>query len=367
MINRMLAAFVACAVGASVTSAADRLAVAWNDPATGAGQVRLVGTEAPWPFLTAPLTTGPDAILRYAQGRLYVVSASARTVTVVDPDLWTVTNVYSLQETGMLLDIAVVGPRLAYLIDEGGTKLVRLNLITGQTTRVVDLTVFAADCGTRLDKMALHEGRLFVQLQHGGGGATAVPIPTPRGCLAIVDTAAEKLVDAVPATPQVDPLILQGVDPKMKMQVMAANPTLPVDVDRLFVSASGGFDSVGAIEVVDADALFSLGFVAQEQGLGVDFRCFVMADPTNGFLTESTDSSVSSHLSRIAGGVVTSLHYDIHSYIVPALVLGSGYLFVPDGGINPPGIQVFDAQTGLRLTTDPLPTDTAPTDIERVP
>ncbi len=59
-----------------------RLAVAWNDSASGSGMVRAMSVLPPWEFQTPPIETGPDSVSRFAEGRVYVLSRSAGTVTV---------------------------------------------------------------------------------------------------------------------------------------------------------------------------------------------------------------------------------------------------------------------------------------------
>jgi hypothetical protein len=54
------------------------------------------------------------------------------------------------------------------------------------------------------------------------------------------------------------------------------------------------------------------------------------------------------------------------SYIVPRILHDpvSGYIFWPEGGFADPGVLVFDAVTGAKLTAQPIPTTGTITDLE---
>ena len=128
---------------ASSNGVAPRLAVAWNDSVSGPGVLRAMSTSPPWAFETPPLGIGPDSVLRFVGGRVYVVSRADGTVAVVAQDTWTMLQVYSIGSGSDPLDIAVVSPELAYVTRRTATHLLRLDLDTGASTEVVDLGVFA--------------------------------------------------------------------------------------------------------------------------------------------------------------------------------------------------------------------------------
>lgn len=328
-----------------------RLAVAWTDDETGVGLVRAMRTRAPWDWLTPPLEVGRHAVLRFAHGRLYVVSRVDDSVTVVDPQTWTVERRWQLEPGSHPLDIAVARPDRAYLTREQATHLLRLNPLTGQTADVVDLSVFGDELAPPDPGMLeIHAGRLFVQIRR---------FNVPPAWLAVVDLANEQLVQP----PSLDPGIqLAGRAPKTKMQFVR-------QTRRLLVSATGDFFDDGGIEWIDVDALTSLGLVISEYDgqVGADLGAFVMVTPNRGFLTFSTDLLLSSHLNRFntAGEVIgPELHVSL-DYFVPTLVfepLGNT-VFYPDGEWFERGMHAFDARTGDRLTSEATPTSGNPSDI----
>lgn len=60
------------------------IAAAFNEDETGSGQVVGIRAVSPWDQLKGPLPVGADATLRSAFGRVYAVSKSEDSVTVID-------------------------------------------------------------------------------------------------------------------------------------------------------------------------------------------------------------------------------------------------------------------------------------------
>lgn len=341
----------------------ERLAVAWNDTDSGTGRVRLMTTHEPWELVTPPLETGPNPIVRFARARLLVLSRGSGTVSVVDPSAWSVLDTFELGAASQLQDIALADPQRAYLTRAGATHLLRLDLLTGQTSEVIDLSPYAdADGIPDLGMMAVHEGRLFVQIRRVDSISPSQS--TLRSYLAVVDLASEQLIDVDPVTPGVQAIELQGTPPKFKMQVVR-------ETRQLFVGATGDFWDAGGIEMIDLDGLQSQGLgVSEADGqTGVDLGAFVMVTPMRGFLAFSTDFATSSHLSMFTlfGSVEPVPDYYVAlGYFAPALAYApvADRIFFPDAGYSPTGVQVFDPQTGERLTNLPVATSGPPTDLE---
>jgi hypothetical protein len=344
----------------------ERLAVAWNDEASGSGRVRLLRTHAPWRFVAPALTVGADARLRRDGASLWAVSRAAGTLTEVDLATWSVARTIDLGAGSLPLDVAFSGAGRAYVSREGATTLLRIDLASGATAEVVDLGLFAdADGVPDLGTLAVHEGRLFVQVLRLSAQGPAPSTPPPM--LAVVDLATEALVDVDPVTPGVQAIALAGRPPRMRMQVVPATR-------RLYLSATGGFFDEGGIEEVDLDALRSTGLVVREADgqVGADLGAFVLVSPTRGFLVFSTDFALSSHPSTftLSGEVqpVPDL-YVVLNWFAPALAHAprARAVFFPEAGWVPGGLQVFDAATGARLTGAPIPLGGPPTDLELVP
>ena len=335
--------------------------MAWNDLEGGTGHVDLMNLESPWGFSGKPLETGRFAVLRINGNHIYAVCPQDNAIKRMTREPWAIDRTYNLAIETKPVDIAVVDSNRAYLTGRSATHLLRLDLSTGALTETVDLSAFADADGTPdLGDMVIFEGRLFVQIRRlnelAPGGQVAPPY------LAVIDLTTETLVDVDRALPGVQALALTGTHPKRPMQIV---PSLR----RLFVSATGGSFDFGGIEMIDLDGLRPMGLVIREaDGLtGVDLGPFYLVEPHRGFLAYTTDLVISSHLVEfsIPDGVVDeNLHTEV-DFLAPVLEFDatSNSLFFPSSGFTNPGIHVFDAATGKRLTKEVIPTPGPPQDI----
>ncbi len=345
-----------------------RLAVAWDDNSESPGGfARAMQTVSPWGWLTPARAIDRTSTLRYGAGRLLAASFATGRVAVISPTTWNVERFVALGDAcGAAIDVAAISATRAYATCANATSLVRFDPSTGVAAPAVDLSVFADDDGVPdLGWMARYGGRLLVQVRRfnpNHPGAFQAP-----AMIAVVDLATETLVDCDPQRAGVQAIELAGTPPKFKMQII---PT----TRRLLVSATGGFFDHGGIEMIDLVALRSLGLVIREEDdqTGADLGAFIMVTPERGYLVYSTDLLLSSHLKGfgLTTGVDPGLELHVAlNYFVPALAFDplSNHLFVPEGGWNGSGVHVFNATSGVRLTTMPTPTSGDPTDVELLP
>jgi hypothetical protein len=256
----------------------------------------------------------------------------------------------------------VVTPERCYVTRGASTQLLRLDLLTGATEEVVDLSAFAdSDGDPDMGMMLVHEGRLFIQLRLlDNNHMLTEPL------LAVVDIASETLIDADPVQPGVQAIALQGTAPKGKMQIDAVSR-------RLLVSATGSLHDTGGIELIDLEKLQSQGFAVDElsPNAGADTGAFVLTEASFGYFSFSTDFAPSSHLHTFtipgSGEFGPELQTTL-LYVVPRILHDptTQLLFWPEGGFVDSGVLVFDAITGNKLTAAPVPTSGLPTDLELV-
>lgn len=334
------------------------VAVAWNDVQPGVGLVRVMSTRPPYRFVTPALQVGRDGVLHQFGRRLLVVSPSSDAITEIDVATWSIARVHTLPAGSQPRDIAVRDLRSAYVSRAGASRLLKIDLLTGTQTESVDLAAVAgADGVPDMERMQIFDGRLFVQMRRIDNAA----VGNPPG-LAVIDLDSETLVDANPLTAPIDPIVLHGTAPRMRMQVIGTPPTL-------YVSATGFFFDEGGIEAIDLQSLQSLGLaIAESDGeTGADLGAFVLVRPQLGYLTFSTDFALSSHLHTFTpfGGVdFGELHVSL-SYFAPALAheprsdtVSVPFSFGPDNGVD-----VFDAASGTLLTSAPIVTSGQVTDL----
>ena len=353
--------------GDSPPVTSEKIVVAWTMD-SGAGRIRAMSTKSPWQFDGPEVVTGGDVTLHCGGGRLFALSRSEGTVSIVDLSIQQVLPVASL-EPGDPVDIAVTGPDIAYLTRRSATHLLRLDVDTGATTDVVDLSSFADNDGIPdLGSMAVHGGRLFVQIRRFND---ALPFGySPPAYIAVIDIESEQLVDTEPGIPGVQAIELLGTAPKYKMQVLPQRmDPVPTTAD-LFVSASGAMHDMGGLEIVDLGTLRSRGLAISEafDDVGADIGPFVMVTADEGFLVSTTDLIASSHLQRftVDGGMdpPPDLAQSI-GYYAPAIVLDSDQntLYFPIGNADESGIKVLDVASGIPLMPGLTKTDGKPTDL----
>ena len=351
--------------GGTSAAAAERfVAVAWNDFRQERGAVQRIQSESPWAFDGDAIVVGGNPTLRFAGNRLYAVSGADGTITAIDGETWSVTQVYAVGAQSQPLDIAVVSPEIAYVTTRDSTQLLRLNLDTGAVQHALDIAGFENPGGVlAAGMMEVDAGRLIIQVARSESlAAAAAGALAPTAYLAVVDIASEQLVDVDPIQQGIQAIELQGTFPKYKMNLLR-------DTRRLYLSASGAFFDAGGLEEVDVGALASLRLVIAEAdgNTAADLGSFVMVAPDRGFLVSSTDFAPSSHLARfsLAGGVQPEELFVTVPYRVPTMVHDplTHTIFIPDGG-STNGVWIFDAETGEKLNQDPLPLGGPATDIE---
>jgi len=346
------AAFLATDARATDT----RVVVAWDDPAAGASFVAALEAAPPFAFDTPALPVDGDGRVRASHGRVVHLSRSRGTLRVIEASTWSVERTFALAAAAAPRDVAVVDRGTAYVSRAAAPSILRLDLDTGATTGAIDLTPLGVGDGNPvMETMLVHDGRLYVQL----AGEVALP-PEPH-FIAVIDLATEQIVDADPVEPGVQAIPLAGTGPRFKMQVVPG-------ANRLLVSATGTFTDQGGLELVDLDALASLGVVIPEfeDAVGNDLGAFAMVDADRGWLVFSTDIVLSSHLHpfTLSAGAETFEAATALFYFAPHLVYDdrTDTLFWPEPG----GVRAFDATTGAaRAAATPLSGD--PTDLALLP
>jgi hypothetical protein len=333
-----------------------RIVVAWDDPDQSASFVAAIDANPPFDFATPDLAVDPDGRVRTAFGKVLHLSRATGALSVIDPATWRIEEAIQLRAEAEPRDLAIAGARTAYVTRRNSAALLRVDLDTGQTTEATDLSPLGVGSPDLvMETLLLHEGRLYVQLS------------APLGSLdpsfvAVIDVATEQIIDADPVEPGIQAVLLQGTQPRFKMQIV---PT----TRQLMVSATGAFQDFGGFELIDIDALESLGVVVREfiDVTGNDLGAFAMITDDRGWLVYSTDIVLSSHLHpfTITAGegfpeAATSLFYFApHIVYDPA----TDTLFWPE----PNGVQAFDGTTGIARQASPTPLSGAPTDLALLP
>jgi hypothetical protein len=242
--------------------------------------------------------TDGGRILRRFGRNLFAVNTGAGTVQRVALGRGTVQD-YDIGVESAPQDIhalPALAPRRAYVTRRFDPFLLELDLVTGALHDALDLSPVGGGAPIALGTMERDGSRLFVQVRVEDGG-TRMP-GEAHGVLAVVDLVTEQLIDVDPLAPGTQGIALAGAPPRLKMQIVAGTRTL-------FVSATESLlDERGGIEMVDLDALASVGFALSEETGGSDIGGFVMTSPEEGYYVFHTDIVASTHLKHftIASG-----------------------------------------------------------------
>jgi hypothetical protein len=308
-------------------------------------------------------TEGGRLLRRFGQ-KLFVVDREAGTILRVPLHGGTAT-VHELGASSEPMDVHVPGlplspPRVAWVTRRLEPFLYRLDLASGLGSDAIDLSPVGGGAAIELGTMERDGSRLFVQVRVAADAGAAPGLDT--GVLAVVDLATGTLLDVDPVAPGVQGVALQGAPPRFKMQLMPATR-------RLFVSTTDSTnDARGGIEIVDVDALASVGYAITEEAGHSDMGGFVMVDEDAGYYVFHTDLLPSTHLQAfsISGGadpgqsLVVLLNDTVDTLACDAV---RKLLYLPGGhSAGPAALYAFSTVTNLQVGP-PLSTGLPPHDV----
>ncbi|MBT6619952.1 MAG: hypothetical protein HOB41_08705, partial [Gemmatimonadetes bacterium] len=275
----ILFTFITFAALSSGALAQSGLFVTTTDFASGsAAHLPSSATEAQ----TNLLNLHSDTIVRYYQGRIYVVNRLGQdNVLVLDEsDPRTPVLQFSTGNGTNPHDIAFVSPSKAYISRYDDTQVLIVNPQDGSEIGTIDLSAFAdVDGAPEMSQMAVVGDRLYIacQLQDRDAGY----VPAAQGILVVVDTNTDQLVDMDTNTDGVQAWLLT-----------AGNPTSVVAAgNRLVVAEVAGYgDMAGGIEVLALANGTSLGLVISEVALGGDINFLDLASANKAYVIVSDEN-----------------------------------------------------------------------------
>lgn len=291
-------------------------------------------------------TTDGGRILRRFGGRIYVVHGGAGTVTRWAPG--GATQVYALGASSNPQDILLPDPATsqhALVTRHDDPSLLRLDLTTGQTTEVVDLSPLGGTNPISLRTMERDGDHLFVQVRVFVSKQGRVPSENDVGVLGVVDLTTLTLVDVDPARAGIQGIALQGAPPRLKMQILPGVRTLYVS------TTESRNDQRGGIEMVDLDLWQSTGYALSEQVVG-DLGGFVMTSTDEGFFVFHTDLLASTHLQHFTVAAGPDPGFEMMALLgaevdVLAYDARTRRIYLPSGGAGPAALYAFDARPRL--------------------
>ncbi len=352
------AAFIVTAAPGSAPLAEESLVAVTTDYETS-GQCARMGLESPWTVETNLEPIGSDPVVRAWRNRIYVVNRLfADNIQVIDPEAGFETVLeFSVGAGSNPQDIAFADDDKAYVSRYESVWLYEVDPSTGSITDSIDLSVFAdADGLPEMGRMALYGGRLFVQIQRIDRSTWTPLLPS---YLAVVDVATNALIDVDPSAPGVQGIPLRASNPNGAMLLDEETGTIYVGETGSYLVLDGGIEKIAAVSLV------SEGWVVTEATLGGDLGGFTLSG-SRGYAVVSSDWFYTTRLVSfgVFTGSMTGTHYTTDGY-VPDVEwdTATAHVFLADRKITQPGVHVFDAATGTKLTASPRNTGLPPADL----
>lgn len=323
----------------------------------GPGMAASFSREAPWGVTPDREPLGTDPVARWRDGLVYVVNRSGDSnLQVLDPAAgYQTVRQFSLGAGRNPQDIAFGPDGRAWVSCYDTAELLEVDAEAGSVVAAYSTAGFAdADGLPETGWMQAVGGRLFVtaQLLDRNGWYA----PTGPGRLLVFDMAARAWVDADPAAPGVNGIVLAGANPYPQLELSA-------DRQRLYVPCVGWYGAAdGGVDAVDVAGLRSLGFAITESVLGGDVLDVVVVGSELAFASVSDASFVTSlrrwnpRTGELTGVLRTAAGY---AYVDLAWD-GGDWLYVCDRTTGAAGLRVFAAATGVEQTVAPLATGLPP-------
>ncbi len=289
-----------------------------------------------------------DAIARFSNGLVYVVNSfGADNIQTIDPQEGYMTVAQESVGNGTNpQDIAVVSATKAYVSRLGSDELLIMNPVTLVTMGTIDLSALTkaddTDGVPELFRMLVHEGLVYLLLQHTDNNTGFPPVKVSAGELVVLDPDMDEVVHVIE---------LNGTNPFTDLQFSPELNRILVSVVGDFAGSSGGNDG-GIVAVDPVTQTVDPGFLIDEATIGGNITHFVVVSASKGFavVLNGTESSLVS-FDPSSGQVLNTL-------VPPSMVFlsyfainraGELYLAATDLTTPTPGVRIFDTEQETEL------------------
>ncbi|MBN2183714.1 MAG: T9SS type A sorting domain-containing protein [Candidatus Krumholzibacteriota bacterium] len=345
------------AFGVASPSAAEYAFITTSDYETGSAAEILL--DSSYTTHTDVADIHSDAVARWYNGLIYVVNRGGDNIQVLDPeDGFSTLRQYSTGNGTNPQDIAFRSETKAYISSFDTNELLIMNTVTGEITGSIDLSSFADSDG--LCEMAyifIKHDILFAAIQRIDRNNYWGPVGDSY--IAVVDCAADTLIDCDPVTPGLQSIALTGTNPFSEIRFD------PVS-QKLHLSCVGWWGMQdGGIEIVNPYTFQSEGYLLTEAAAGGDINDFDILGAEKGYAIV-TNSIFHTELISFdpAAGIKIATLYSPGAYVINDIELSPyGELFLADQTPTDPGIRIFDTGTDSEITSSPLYTGLPPFDI----
>jgi len=346
--------FAVLAASAGLT-AAEFAFVTTTDYETGSSAA--IWFDGSWTTDIDAASIHSDAISRWYDGLVYVVNRqNGDNIQVLDPaGGFSTLHQYSTGNGTNPQDIAFSSETKTYITLYDTNHLLIMNTVTGALLGTIDLSAFADGDGLcENSRLCMVGDYLYATIQRVDRNNWWGP--SGDSYVAVVDCAADTLVDTDPSAPGVQAIHLQGTNPYSDIVYDAATA-------RLYVSCVGWWaGSDGGIEIINPATRLSEGFLLTETAAGGDIIDFDLLDGEKGYAVIANSSFFTELVSfdRTSGTKIATLYAPGAWAINNIGISPSGELFLADQTVLDPGVRIYDTSDDTEITSGTMSTGLPP-------
>jgi len=349
----------------------EKLGVVSSDFSSG-GRFNIIDTASllPLPSLS---NIHSDAVLRYANGKVYIINRLNRdSILVLDPSLaFFPQQEFSVEQGSNPQDIAYINSSKAYISLYNRKYIIVVNPSSGVILNRIDLSAYseASSSGStgidgfpEMSRMALYNSILYLQLQRlDRNHPSGFPFPGDYSYLLRIDTVSDQILGVI-KTPARNPC------GKMQIVNLGQDPHLIVCLPGKLGYLSELDGGIAAYNLVKGE--FRESFLLLESEVGGDVLDMVLKSETEGYayvLDNGFNKSIVRFNPSTGKKISTIATYTSSAGNISGLALSSsGKLFLGDSGLSTPGVSVYDTNQNppVLLTPTPLSVGLKPFELE---
>jgi hypothetical protein len=327
----------------------------------GSGAISTVGFGPPRKSVIDRANVCSDAVLRWSFGHLAVIERfNCDGIRLLDPATWNVIRQFSVGVASNPNDYYETSPTKAYVSRYDSSTVWIVDPSTGAHTGTIPMTAFADHDGIpEMNRMAYYAGRLFVSCQRLDRDNFFSP--TDSSVVAVIDCAADTLVDCDPAAPGVQGILLPLTNPTTEFALTPEGDFL--------LGCTGNYGvNDGGIVRLDPRTLH-VAVEAREADLGGDVNAVAVGPGASGatkafcVISDASFNTVLVSYARATGLGVHTVRAGSGFVYADIGVSDRNELWLCDRTPQAPGMRVFAAANDSELTTGPIGTGLPPQDL----
>ena len=349
----------------------EKLGVVSSDFSSG-GRFNIVDTASllPLPSLS---NIHSDAVLRYANGKVYIINRLNRdSILVLDPSLaFLPQQEFSVEQGSNPQDISYINSSKAYISLYNRKYIIVVNPSSGVILNRIDLSAYSETSSSgstgidgfpEMSRMALYNSILYLQLQRlDRNHPSGFPYPGEDSYLLRIDTVTDQILGVI-KTPARNPF------GKMQIFNIGQDPHLIVCLPGKLGYLSELDGGIGAYNLVKGE--FRESFLLLESEVGGDVLDMILKSETDGYafvLDKGFNKTVVRFNPSTGKKTSTIATYTSSAGNISGMALSSsGKLFLGDSGFSNPGVSVYDTNQNppVLLTPTPLSVGLKPFELE---